>query len=166
MLEGQNVLGRCCDRQDASHACDVPYQRCHGECGFLFLLWITCLRDVCSLEGPYGKTKRVDAEMTVCKSLLRSIKQPSCSREKCQYDVVMGFHPFIGEPNLHSLISNHANERNLCSSVDPGIIQELVYLAWWGTKRIELPPTRSQICSRYLQECPTLSSLGVFLAKT
>ncbi len=55
-----------------------------------------------SLEGPSDSAKRVNAELKVLECLLRSIKQLPSSKEKDQYDVVMGFHPFVGKPSLHT----------------------------------------------------------------
>lgn len=56
------------------------------------------------LEGPSDSAKRVDAELKVLECLLRSIKQLPSFKEKDEYDVIMGFHPFVGKPNLHTYV--------------------------------------------------------------
>lgn len=57
---------------------------------------------ITSLEGPRDSIERVDAELIVFKSLLRSIRQLPASKPKRQYDVVMGFHPFVGK--IHNYV--------------------------------------------------------------
>ena len=56
------------------------------------------------LEGPLDNIGRLSAEGKVFDSLLMSIKQIPCSRPNDEYDLVMGFHPFIPMPELNEFV--------------------------------------------------------------
>ena len=53
------------------------------------------------LEEPCECSKRTDNEITVFKSLLRSIKQLPLSEARTRLDFVMGIHPYIDKLDLH-----------------------------------------------------------------
>ena len=54
------------------------------------------------LEGPLDSIGRLSAEGRLFDSLLMSIKQLPGSRPNDEYDLVMGFHPFIPMPDLNT----------------------------------------------------------------
>ncbi len=59
---------------------------------------------ITTLQGSPNSISRTQAELKVFEVLLRSIKEIGPSKERDQYGFVMGFHPFIRMPDLHSYV--------------------------------------------------------------